>query len=299
MKERKVLMQGGVVDRLGRAAGRAGSYYREPAARARIGYSVRSAGWIRDQPYHSTLGTYHQDIMLMLFVAGRGAYRTAGADIAILPGMVGLVLPGPDVGILMAEPTAPYEHFYCRFAGTEAEATARRISEAHDHEVFFVWKYWREHQDLFRQLSLHGPNLGEEPDRMRLVDALCAGVLACLDNPAPDPQRRLTAFSLEKYMQAHLSEPICLDRMAAAFGVSKPHLCRVARLLLGDTLVRYWLRMKMQWAERLLHDPALRIGDVAIRVGIEDPFYFSRVFKAHHDASPSAWRRKAIHGSTS
>jgi len=230
--------------------------------------------------------------MLTLFIAGRGTYRVKGYVSDIHAGMVGIVVPESEVGILMADPKDPYEHFYCRFSGTEAKKTAYRIFDEHGGRPFFTWKYWLGHLDAFRNLAILGKPFVSIPERTRPVDAMCAYVLACLDNPVVSGERKFTVFSLERYMQTHLSSPARLDQMASDFKVSKAHLCRVGHSLLDDTILRVWQRMKMEWAQHLLMDRSLSVSEIAYRVGFEDAFYFSKVFKAHWGLSPLHWRKK-------
>jgi AraC family transcriptional activator of pobA len=43
-------------------------------------------------------------------------------------------------------------------------------------------------------------------------------------------------------------------------------------------------------AARLLRFTDLSVGEVAHRVGYDDPLYFSRAFKRRHEQSPQAYR---------
>ena len=46
-------------------------------------------------------------------------------------------------------------------------------------------------------------------------------------------------------------------------------------------------------AARLLRFTDLTVGEVARRVGFDDPLYFSRAFKRRHDEPPQAYRDAA------
>jgi AraC-like DNA-binding protein len=257
-------------------------------------YRVRSAGRNRRVRYHATMGTYHDDAMLTLVLAGTGWYRTGPGTAAVVEGTLGLVFPGREVGVLMADPADPYDHYYCRFAGSEAMAAARRIAARGGAEPFFPCPEWRQYVDPFeRLLSLHADIRGSPPEQVLPIDAALAFLLALIEQgPGIPTHPRLTAESLRTYMRDHLAQPAALDGMAAHFEVSKAHLCRRARALLGHTIVEAWTRMKMEWAAFLLGDEAATVTEVAARAGYDDPFYFSRVFKAHFGASPAAWRRR-------
>ena len=51
------------------------------------------------------------------------------------------------------------------------------------------------------------------------------------------------------------------------------------------------LAVKMKEARRLLETGALRVSEVAYRVGFDNPDHFSRRFKAYHGVPPSALSR--------
>ncbi|MEA2229489.1 MAG: Helix-turn-helix domain, partial [Solirubrobacteraceae bacterium] len=46
---------------------------------------------------------------------------------------------------------------------------------------------------------------------------------------------------------------------------------------------------------RLLRFTDLTAGEIAHRVGFEDPLYFSRAFKRARGAAPTAFREKSMH----
>lgn len=269
------------------------SYLRDVAPKTTLPYKIRTAGIIRDNALHSTLGTYNDDAMLTLFVEGRGVYRNRFGTIDIKTGMAGLVLPDSDVGILMADSNEPYIHYYCRFAGAEALKTASRIVKERG-TSFFQIDDWQEHADTFRKLeSVHRSCSEIAGDRTNPADALLAYLLSSLDTAEMIETKKLTAGCLERYMHEHLAKPANLDEMSKFFGVTKSHMCRAAHVLLGSTILRTWHRYKMEWAKILLMENSFTVSQIARHVGFNDPLYFSKVFKSDTGKSPIAWKKEA------
>jgi AraC family transcriptional regulator, arabinose operon regulatory protein len=252
-------------------------------------FQVRTAGLVRDQPYHSTPGTRQGDIMLTVFLAGQGLYRTSNVRQDIKPGMVGLV-PPEEPGILMAAAGNPYTHYYCRFNGPYAGYLARRIIAAHGARFFEVANA-EEIADRVRQM---GPIFRTElPDQMGGPELLLARILVTLLCPESRPAATISAPALEEYLRNHLAEPHDLGKMADYFQISRAGLCRVARRLCGRTVVQMSEKMKIDWAKILLDSTTLKVHEVGLRVGYPDPFHFSRVFKKHTGLSPKFWIRQA------
>lgn len=260
-------------------------------------YRVRTIGRIHGDPRHSTLGTYFDDAMLLIFLSGKGIYHLGEVDTPVRQGMVGIILPQGDPGLLICDPVNPYDHLQCRFAGKQAIEVATRIANDHGGRRLFEHPRWQELAEILqRGLPLWpGRELGPPPEqeKLRRVDAILAEALACLDVSMVQTAKRHAA-QLHEYMHVHIGRPINLDVVAADFAVSKQYLCRMARKELGQTLGNAWIDIKLRWARILLQREAGSIADVARRVGFDDPLYFSRVFKRHVGISPAAWRRRSI-----
>lgn len=266
----------------------------------RMAYRVRTLGRMRDAAYHSTRGTYHGDAMLTVFLGGRGVYLRGRERQVVERGMVGLVLPGGDTGILMAAPDRPYDHIYCRFAGHEALAVAEQIRREQGGRAFFNTPLWSAvAEQMLSGIASHRGfsyrnECGEGAERLRGVDAVLMGALAVLSRVAEVmPTARLTAESLRAFLHDHVAEPVQLDRVAEHFAMSKAHLCRMTRRLLGRTVQQEWEAIKLEWAAVLLGEPSLSVAEVARRVGYEDAFYFSRVFRRRFGVAPSVYRMEA------
>lgn len=259
----------------------------------RLPYCVRTIGHVYDQPYHATRGTYHQDAMFTLFLRGRGMYLRGGRETPVGEGIAGLVLPGRDVGLLLADPDDPYDHYYCRFTGSEALRTARRIVAEHSRMPFFAWEHRHRAVELLQQMIGKGDaNRTLRVERTRPIDAMLAELLSLLDCPPRETGDELSARNLQRYLNDHLADPADLQAVADHFGLSRCYLCRAAKPLLGETLMDAWCRMKIAWAQTLLRETPLPIAHVARRVGYQDAFYFSKVFHRHTGQSPRDWRKE-------
>lgn len=80
---------------------------------------------------------------------------------------------------------------------------------------------------------------------------------------------------------------------ADALGVSQASLGRVVSDACGYTVKTAILQRALTEADRLLRYTDLTVGAIAARVGFDDPFYFSRLFKRHRGISPIEFRRRA------
>jgi AraC family transcriptional regulator, transcriptional activator of pobA len=86
------------------------------------------------------------------------------------------------------------------------------------------------------------------------------------------------------------SEPLSLRDVAREVGMTPGHLTTVVRRRTGRTVQDWIIERRMAEARKLLTENDIPIQEVARRVGIPDPGYFSRLFRRTHGASPRAWK---------
>jgi AraC-like DNA-binding protein len=78
--------------------------------------------------------------------------------------------------------------------------------------------------------------------------------------------------------------------LAARAGISPSHFFALFKRQIGCAPIDYFIHLRMQHACRLLDETTLNVKEVADALGYDDPFYFSRVFKAVNNVSPSQYR---------
>ena len=92
------------------------------------------------------------------------------------------------------------------------------------------------------------------------------------------------------YMVTHLDKPMRVSTLSAMAGLSMSRFFELFKSATGDAPINWLIRARMQWAGELLELSNLRVKEVAMRVGYEDQFYFSRLFKFAYGVAPSAYR---------
>lgn len=85
-------------------------------------------------------------------------------------------------------------------------------------------------------------------------------------------------------------ETLSLRDVAQEVAMTPGHLTTVVRRRTGRTVQEWITERRMAQARVLLTESELPISEIARRVGMPDPGYFSRIFRRMHGASPRAWR---------
>ena len=94
------------------------------------------------------------------------------------------------------------------------------------------------------------------------------------------------------HMVAHLNEPMNISTLSAMAGVSMSRFFELFKSATNDSPLNWLIRARMRWAGELLEQSDMRIKEIAARIGYDDQFYFSRLFKIVHGVSPSDYRRR-------
>lgn len=113
--------------------------------------------------------------------------------------------------------------------------------------------------------------------------------------PARDEavQRRRVERAAE-YVRDHFSEAVDLQEAAVHVGVSAAYLSALFTRTLGRSFTDFLAACRLEEAERLLAQPDLSVKEVALRVGIRNPLYFSRLFRKHTGTSPTQYRARKL-----
>jgi len=101
----------------------------------------------------------------------------------------------------------------------------------------------------------------------------------------------LPIWTVKEYIEAHMSEDIALESISDAVGFSKNYLCKLFKKEMDTTIVTYITQARMETAKKLLKQTLLNISEIAVRVGYQDPKYFSRQFNRFVGITPKEYRR--------
>ena len=83
-----------------------------------------------------------------------------------------------------------------------------------------------------------------------------------------------------------------LEELAKISGLSYETFRKRFRREVGESPMQYLVKHKLGLAKSLMNDPSITISELSDLVGINDPYYFSRIFKLHEGISPSQFRKR-------
>ena len=94
------------------------------------------------------------------------------------------------------------------------------------------------------------------------------------------------------YIDENKEKRITLDMLSKYTGYSISYFCSIFRKATGHAPLAYVNIVKMQEACYLLDNTEMKLNQICHKVGIDDPYYFSRLFTKTIGLSPKAYREQ-------
>lgn len=254
--------------------------------------TVTLGGWELCRPDYLVARDSYPYVVLELVTGGRGRVILDGSEHRLEAGVC--FASGPRTTCQIdTDPNAPLEKFFFALAGPGVTRALSQAGMLHGRarKVAALGELRELAEDITREGRRHGPaaaaicarlaevlllKIGEEPARA----ASLAGAEGAREN-----FERCRAL-----IDQHAAEWSGLGDIAAAARLDSSSVCRLFRRFLGVSPHQYLRRRKMALAAAFLLERGGRVQDAAARVGMEDPFHFSRAFRAVHGVPPSALR---------
>ncbi|MDR3338217.1 MAG: AraC family transcriptional regulator [Treponema sp.] len=150
-------------------------------------------------------------------------------------------------------------------------------------------------KDMFRQCFtlLKSPWQNEVYFYVCQLIGTVMAMISCVGKEA-DPQIALQGNrgvgKVITFMKERLHENVALEDLTKVSSLSQSHLHNLFRRATGFAPIEYFLQAKILAASKDLYFSELPIKDIAFSYGIEDPYYFSRIFKKIMGVSPQQYR---------
>ena len=101
-----------------------------------------------------------------------------------------------------------------------------------------------------------------------------------------------TLQAMTQYVENHLAERLSLQDLVYFSSLSPSGIGRLFKRHAGCTPVEWITRAKINRAKHLLSTSRLQVSEVGRRLGIYDPYYFSKLFKKTAGISPLQFRKQ-------
>lgn len=98
--------------------------------------------------------------------------------------------------------------------------------------------------------------------------------------------------TMVSYIHQHYADKITVSQIAMSAHISEREALRCFRRCLHMTPSDYLMEYRLHCVQRLLHEGALPVADIAQRTGFSDAAYFDKAFRAAFGMTPTQYRKR-------
>jgi AraC-like DNA-binding protein len=254
---------------------------------------VTDIGYFPSARYHFRQRPQGCETAILIYCsAGSGFYSIDGSRRETLRAKQLIIIPPHTPHVYGASEESPWSIYWAHFKGDLVDPYYMMLKKRSPIAIPDV--FGEKLREMFRQCFtlLKTPFQTEEYFYLCQMAGTMIALVLCAERNAmlylhPGSKKIEKALSC---MEKHLHDIISLNELAREAGCSRSHLNYLFRKAFGYSPIAYFLRTKMQSASRDLYFSALPVIDIAMSYGIEDPYYFSRLFKKIMGVSPLNYR---------
>ena len=105
--------------------------------------------------------------------------------------------------------------------------------------------------------------------------------------------RQQTVGAAIAYLERNFARDVRVDEIAASAFISPGRLSHVFREVTGMSLMDYLNRIRIERAQQLLRETSATVAEIAYESGVDDPSYFSRLFRKVTGVTPGGYRGRS------
>ena len=231
------------------------------------------------------------EFQIVYVTRGAGIFTCDGKTYQVKPGCVMLVLPGLKHMYRPLEETG-WQEYWVGFKGVYFSRLLEedRLSAEH---VFFEIGLHDSIHSLFNQIfdEVRSQRPLYQLKTCALILSLVAEVLT-RERRKEQPNYYEKIVAKAKYlMESNVYSAINLPGISDQLGISTSRLNEIFKTYTSMTPYQYYIHIKIHKAESLLEQEDIPVKEAAFRMGFEDQYYFSRLFKNKTGVSPSDWKK--------
>jgi AraC-like DNA-binding protein len=223
-----------------------------------------------------------------IFSAGGRTYQVkAGSMLLVLPGIKHSYRPLYEIG---------WHEYWVGFTGSFFNGLVQEGILSREH-VFFEIDMRDYVLSIFNQIF--DEIRSQEP--LHQIKACSRVFLLLAEILANERRKGLPNCSKEQqmvekikfYMEENIDKEINIAGMARTLGLSISRLNSIFKTYTSMTPYHYFIQKKINKACRLLEQTDISVKETAFKLGFDDQYYFSRLFKQKTNIPPSRWKRSS------
>ena len=197
-----------------------------------------------------------------------------------------------------ADEDNPWTIYWIHFKGSTADAIISSLKKQHNGYKGYI-QYSEKSIAFFKEIYMQMER-GYSSDNLTYANmCLWHYLTTFLYNDRSLPEGEISnKDEIDRaidFLSERIDQTLTLEEIAASVNLSVSHFSYLFKKKTGFSVIEYFNHLKVQKACQYILFTNMRIGEIALEIGIGDQYYFSRMFTKIMGVSPNEYRTKRIH----
>lgn len=229
------------------------------------------------------------EYIFLYCIKGEGEVRINNKNLKISPNTY-VIIPPLVAHHYKSSLENPWSIYWMHFSGNSADLLYKRYYDGIEPEVKSIPFEEQRLKDIDNMMNLLEENLTER--NLEVVNIILLHFLSSFIynfNPINSLKTDSIRESMD-YMRKNLDKILRIQELASQQNLSVSRYSKLFREKTGLSPVKYFIQMKIQKSCQYLYFTDLSIKEICCKVGFDDPYYFSRMFKKLMGIAPSKYK---------
>ena len=240
----------------------------------------------------------HRQAILLYCTSGRGWVEMDHHTFPVQAGNAAFI-PPETAHIYEADREQPWSLFWIHFDGPQTQRVLESLQVSTRNPILYIPDIDAMRQafeEVYACLNYNYSDAGLLAMTSELMRLLSRIKLNSSSRYQAQQHTRDRIQESIRFMENHLNISPSLSDLAARSGLSVPQFSKLFNERTDQSPMAYYISLKIRKACDLLYQTDLSVGEIGAKLGYEDPYYFSRLFKKVQGCSPAHYRASIMTG---
>ncbi len=261
---------------------------------------ITSIGYVSNALYHyKTAKSQQEEYFLIYCTIGCGCIKSAKFNIDVRANQF-VVVDATTPYTITADPTSPWTIYWMTFRGEKAKIYASMMSSVISIPPAINSRI-EQRTEIFESIfAILSTELSI--NKLNYANTLFATYLASFvyidifreSNSKSVTQAQTIINQVTHYMSENVEKNLTLKQLADYAGYSTSYFYRKFIAEMEESPIEYFIKLKINKASIYLIKSTMSISQIAVKLGFNNPDYFSRIFKKTVGISASEFRKQGF-----